>query len=443
MHVSKTQQQEENRRFQEEHSLDSTFHYVVLSLLGVMFSNQSQEDKLDQFITHVQPLFPNTDIVLFSYNSEQRLKILRSSFPITDAMKLGTYPTLADTEFSYFPDLANDTGKFSDYHNDFPAWKSGVTFSVSSLTRRYSLFLARTTLNAFDLSELEKIQEGMLLVEMALKLLSSMRESSSDLQRNEQDAKRVSLGKLAAGVAHEINNPLGFVMSNFNTLSSYLAQVKAHPEIQQINDCQLAEILDDSESIIVESLEGLSRIKNIVASLNVYYHESKLSVGMVDLRDVVSSATNMVLGEMKLKARLNYEPPQIPFYVLGQTHKLQQVLINLLVNALQSFSHTDGEVNVALYMENSLLIENKSSVCLSVCDNGKGICPEDLVYVFDPFFTTKRIGDGAGLGLSVAKEIIEEHLGKIEIQSTIGQGTCVYIRLPLYVAPHHSMKGLG
>ncbi|UXH29911.1 MULTISPECIES: sensor histidine kinase [Vibrio] len=146
---------------------------------------------------------------------------------------------------------------------------------------------------------------------------------------------------------------------------------------------------------------------------------------------------------MKLKVRLNYEPPQIPFYVLGQTHKLQQVLINLLVNALQSFSQTDGEVNVALYMENSLLIENKSSVCLSVCDNGKGICPEDLVYVFDPFFTTKRIGDGAGLGLSVAKEIIEEHLGKIEIQSTIGQGTCVYIRLPLYVAPHHSMKGLG
>ncbi|WP_010318440.1 sensor histidine kinase [Vibrio ordalii] len=435
---------DENKPFlDQKNGVESSFHHIMLSLLEVLFSTQSQDDKLDEMIELIQQLFPNTHVALFFYYSERKLRVLRASMPLSDDVLQNLYPVISDDEFCYFSKFSNHQGEaFSLYQQDFPEWESGVTFTVSSPTRRYSLFIARTQCDAFDEKELEIIQEGMLLAKMALKLLTSV-QGNGNHQRNLQDEKLASLGKLAAGVAHEINNPLGFVMSNFSTLSAYLTQIKAHPLILQMKDSELGEMLDDSESIIVESLEGLSRIKNIVASLNVYYHVPGLSVGMVDLRDVVSSAINMVLSEMKLKDRLNYETPKIPFYVLGQTHKLQQVLINLLVNALQSFPSPEGEVDVVLMIEDSRLIKNKPNICLSVCDSGKGISAEDLMCVFDPFFTTKRVGDGAGLGLSVAKEIIEEHLGKIDIQSTVGKGTCVYLRFPLYVTSHHSMKELG
>ncbi|HCJ6855683.1 TPA: sensor histidine kinase, partial [Vibrio cholerae] len=263
----------------------------------------------------------------------------------------------------------------------------------------------------------------------ALYSMLQFRKTVIDKHQVQQEEKLASLGKLAAGVAHEINNPLGFVMSNFSFLNEYVAQIRQHPQIQPIADPRLHEMIADSEAILMESLEGLSRIKNIVSSLNVYSHTHE-NMAEIDMRDVLSSALALIIGDLKYRAQFVYPAPEKPYYIRGSYNKLQQVFINLIINAVQSVSATqEGVVRLEL-CEVRWPGEGIPRVQVLIEDNGKGISAEHLEKVFDPFFTTKKVGDGAGLGLSVAREIIEEHHGKIKLCSTEGVGTRVFVTLP-------------
>jgi signal transduction histidine kinase len=148
------------------------------------------------------------------------------------------------------------------------------------------------------------------------------------------------------------------------------------------------------------------------------------------VRDVLNSTLALIVGDLKFRAQIIYSEPDRPYYIRGSYNKLQQVFLNLIINAIQSFmNQKDGVIRIEI---NDIPSHGKSTAQIQVLieDNGKGISSEHLGKIFDPFFTTRDVGEGAGLGLSVAREIISEHHGKIKLRSTEGLGTCVFVTLP-------------
>lgn len=262
-----------------------------------------------------------------------------------------------------------------------------------------------------------------------------------------QSEKMASIGQLAAGVAHEINNPTGFVSSNLKTLKDYQNDVihllKAYrslcEELKNENpdandpltkrltqiealeeDVDIEFIVDDIFKLIAESQDGTQRIKKIVEGLKDFAHPGKDKLQYADINKNLDSTINIVWNELKYKATVKKEYGDLP-EVQCYPQQINQVFMNLLVNAAQSIEDK-GEIK----------IETKALsgwVEIKISDNGAGIAKENLLKIFNPFFTTKEVGKGTGLGLNLAYNIIEKHNGTIEVESELGQGTTFTIKL--------------
>ena len=256
-----------------------------------------------------------------------------------------------------------------------------------------------------------------------------------------QSEKMASVGQLAAGVAHEINNPIGFVRSNLGSLRQYLesllllldayerleGQLPANnPELVQLRGLKESIELDylraDVPSLMAESLDGVTRVEKIVRDLKGFSHVGDAEWKPVDLHHGLESTLNVVAHELKYKAELVREYGELPF-VECMPFQVNQVFLNLLVNATQAMkqrgritlrSGTDGEF-----------------AWVSVSDTGAGIEPAALSRIFEPFYTTKPVGEGTGLGLSVSWDIVRRHGGTIEVESVVGEGTTFTMRLPI------------
>ncbi|MFH1807534.1 MAG: response regulator [Pseudomonadota bacterium] len=267
------------------------------------------------------------------------------------------------------------------------------------------------------------------------------------LQAQVAQADRLSsMGTLAAGVAHEINNPLSFVLSNLESLARDLPQVivqcrllrselegQVAPELLAKlgldGDHALSEDeLEDMGARLREAADGARRIRDTVRGLSSFARIDEEESRPVQLTDAIEAACRMALNQIRYRARLVQELAPVP-PVLASDSKLSQVFLNLLINAAHAIPEgqlENNEIRVRTWVESA-------QVCAEVRDTGGGIAPQHLTRIFDPFFTTKAVGKGSGLGLAISHGIVQSFGGTLEVASTLGKGTSFTLRLPVAV----------
>ncbi|MET0406161.1 MAG: ATP-binding protein [Cystobacter sp.] len=277
------------------------------------------------------------------------------------------------------------------------------------------------------------------------KLLRATLELEEQQAQLIQTEKMASLGQMAAGVAHEINNPVSYVMSNLGSLDQYISALQplltTQRELLTSQDAtpgpiapELLEhmrelweqgdvnyLLEDMPQLVEESLAGTRRIKEIVQSLRSFAREDTGEPQLVDVNEELASTLKIVWNELKYKCEVKRDFGPLPAVSCHPT-QISQVFTNLLVNAAQAIE-TRGEIRIRTRQESS-------EVVVEISDTGKGMTPETLSKLFTPFFTTKPRGQGTGLGLSVSYGIIARHQGRIDVQSEPGKGSTFTIRLP-------------
>ena len=250
-----------------------------------------------------------------------------------------------------------------------------------------------------------------------------------------QSEKMAAIGQLAAGVAHEINNPIGYVSSNINALSGYVndllrlirsyekAQLST-PELDRLRrEVDIDFLAEDIVALVAESQDGIDRVKQIVHSLKDF---SRADHGgefvPADLRHCIESTLNVVNNEIKYKAEVTRDFAELP-PVECRASQINQVIMNLLVNAAHAIRER-GVIGIRTALhEGGALIE--------ISDTGAGIPQDHIDRIFEPFFTTKPVGEGTGLGLSVSYGIVRDHDGWIKVHSAVGAGTRFSVWLPL------------
>ncbi len=270
--------------------------------------------------------------------------------------------------------------------------------------------------------------------------------------------KLASIGQLAAGVAHEINNPLGFINSNFDSFKEYIQDLntliscyRKLPDLleretdsdgntglsQIVDDIRKIEkesdvdfLLTDMKDLMNESKEGIDRIKKIVVTLKDFAHPGKGSMESSDINRNIDSTLEIVHNEIKYKANVEKDYGELP-PLYCYPRQLNQVFMNMLINAAQAIDDF-GRIRIQTRLEND-------SIIIRIKDTGTGIESENLSRIFDPFFTTKEVGKGTGLGLNLSYGIVKQHGGEIQVDSQPGKGTEFIISLPLNPALENSM----
>lgn len=269
-------------------------------------------------------------------------------------------------------------------------------------------------------------------------LVKRLNEAQSQLLQSE---KLASIGQLAAGVAHEINTPIGYINSNLGSLGRYVSDLltmlaayqSAESELAPGSACvvqirQLRKKLDmdflreDVATLMRESLDGVARVRKIVQDLKDFSHVDESEWQLFDLHKGLDSTLNMVRNEIKSKAEVVKEYGALP-EVECLPFQLGQAFMNILLNAAQAIDD-QGVITLRTGAEGE-------KAWLEFSDTGHGIAPENLARVFDPFFTTKPVGKGTGLGLSVSYSIVQKHHGRISVASEVGKGSTFRVTLPV------------
>ncbi|WP_213610104.1 ATP-binding protein [Pseudoalteromonas sp.] len=296
-----------------------------------------------------------------------------------------------------------------------------VCIVVTDVTAEASYFMQQTALK----NELERDH----------KKLKQLHDELKTAQKQMlQSEKMASIGQLAAGVAHEINNPIGFVRSNLETLNDYMDKLIKTNETQKkiiskqaeprfialLDDVYekngIAFICEDLPELVEESLEGTERVRKIVNGLRDFASPDNETWCEVNLSAEIGSALIVLENEIKYKATTAVTLPEEDIVFWAKPSAIRQLLFNTMINALH-----------AMQPMGVLSIEcgyNNKDILLSISDTGCGIEPDDLARIFDPFFTTKDVGKGTGLGLSEVYATVQEHQGEVNVTSELGKGTC-------------------
>ncbi|NOZ52585.1 MAG: PAS domain-containing protein [Gammaproteobacteria bacterium] len=270
-------------------------------------------------------------------------------------------------------------------------------------------------------------------------LIQKLQEARDQLLQNE---KMAAIGQLAAGVAHEINNPIGYINSNLGTLQRYtdnLIKLIEHYQVMEgelkksqsepvkqhlalIEQMDFEYIKEDLPDLVRESQEGAERVRKIVQDLKEFSHVDEVAWQWADLHQGLESTLNIVHNELKYTAEICKAYGELP-QVECLASQINQVFMNLLVNAAHAIEK-HGVITLRTGCENN-------EVWVEISDTGKGIPADKLKRIFDPFYTTKPVGVGTGLGLSLSYSIIKKHHGRIEVVSEINQGSRFTIYLPI------------
>ena len=294
-----------------------------------------------------------------------------------------------------------------------------------------------------DYEKLQKKHEALIASETKFKELAANLEERVQEQVKTIDAaqrqlyqaeKLASVGQLAAGVAHEINNPIGFIRSNLGTADDYVKDMTSFAEkfksgmdnealFNYWQEKDLDFTLEDFAVLLKESIDGADRVKKIVADLKDFSNVDGAEVSMADLSEVLSSVCNVVSSQIADKAELELDLKDIPKTRCESGH-LGQVFLNMIQNAAQAMKHEKGKIKVS-----SAFIDDE--IVVKISDNGCGMPADKVERIFDPFYTTQDVGSGTGLGLTVSMDIIKSHDGRIKVESQEGSGTTFIITLPV------------
>jgi signal transduction histidine kinase len=246
-------------------------------------------------------------------------------------------------------------------------------------------------------------------------LVLSIRRIHDRFQRQHvqmvEHEKLSGLGQLAAGMAHEINNPMSYVTANVKSLLTNLEQVATNPELRR----------QYGESVLPDTMDGIRRVNAIVADVRRFAHRDAGRFAPFNLNDEVAVALRLAQHELKQRCEVTLDLGELPT-VIGRSQQITQVLVNLLINAAQAMT-SHGQVKVTTRAEGE-------DVVITVSDNGSGMSKATLGQLFQPFFTTKPLGQGTGLGLAVVHGIVASHGGRVAVQSEPGKGTVFTVRLP-------------
>lgn len=287
----------------------------------------------------------------------------------------------------------------------------------------------------------KEIDESRKDIQLALARLEKAHEElkASQLKILQQE-KMASIGQLAAGVAHELNNPMSFISSNLGTLEKYInrlvdfirAQSEALKSVQSDAvlkkmdkkrlEVKLDYILEDARVLLKESLDGSDRVKTIVRGLNSFSRMDEEEYKKSDINECIESAITIVWNELKYKSKLEKNYGSLPLSMC-YPRQMNQVFVNLLINAVNAIVDK-GVIAIKTWHQDGF-------VWIAVSDTGIGIPGKNLARIFEPFFTTKETGKGTGLGLSITYEIIQRHKGEITVVSEAGKGTTFTIKIPV------------
>lgn len=270
------------------------------------------------------------------------------------------------------------------------------------------------------------------------KLESLINELESTQSMIIQQEKLASIGRLAAGVAHELNNPIGFVSGNFTALKDYVPMIVKYIEYlksenkEDVKDIDLKDmefILGDIPELIEESEEGLNRVTEIVKNLKEYSRIDRVKDDNYELNKGVTTTLMIAKNEYKYVATVNTNLGEVPD-VKANGNEINEVILNIIVNAAQALGDYETDIQKTIDVKT---YSDDNYVYCEISDNGPGIPPDIIDKIFDPFFTTKEPGKGTGLGLNIAYNIIKnKHDGELLVNSTEGKGTTFVIMLPIF-----------
>jgi len=266
-------------------------------------------------------------------------------------------------------------------------------------------------------------------------------EFKSTQQQMVQQEKMAMVGQLTAGIAHEINNPIGFISSNIFSLGKYCERLLMLIEAQQEallsvkpdshqteqlktvrHNLKIERVIRDIPEMIRETMEGVDRIKCIVNALKNFSRMDDSEMQLTDINQCLESTLNIANSEMTHKTMIKREYGELP-QILCYPQQLNQVFMHLLVNAAHAID-TEGEITVRSW-------HAQERIFISFSDTGCGIPEHQLLRIFEPFFTTREAGRGTGLGLSINNEIVRNHGGEIRVDSKVGKGSTFTVSIPL------------
>ncbi len=423
------------------------FNSLILDGLDAILKNDSTETLLTEFFNILQQAISFSAAILIKINPSDELSTLvTASHPHSDAII--TQLTVLDKPNRNIKNVFN-LHQLPNWQVTDPFWHSQhamLTTPVSTSTESYQLYIFSETIGAFNQHDITLMQR---FVSFAGNTISQFEKRNLLVKQKEMEEKQsnieqvlinsekmASLGQMAAGVAHEINNPLSYIVSNIQNLAYNLEQfshlintLKAEKAITQqtlvntLQHYQFDELQTDSSDIIAEMTEGADRVKEIVQGLRQFAHPDQTQIGDIDITELIDNTLRVAWNEIKYNANVEKNYNTEPVIITGRSTQLSQVFLNLFFNAAQAICDKVGVISITTKAD-------KKNAYITIADNGSGIDEDKLNKIFDPFYTTKPKGQGTGLGLAISKAIIEQHSGQIRVESQLNQGTVFYITLP-------------
>ncbi|MDD4051791.1 MAG: PAS domain S-box protein [candidate division Zixibacteria bacterium] len=388
---------------------------VVGEMIGISWDRQLAEETLRRTVDQFTAMINTVPALMYIKDAGNRYTVVNEAF--CHAAKKGGNEIVGHIDSELFPPESADwlygTGKV--------VMDSGR--AVINQEKHVDLgdgvirWLAATVVPLSDDSGVTSGTVGM---------VQDVTEGHLNREQLIQTDKLAAIGTLAAGVAHEINNPMGFISSNLNTMSKYLKKIETFVagslDDQKAERKKISEMFADFADAIAESLEGANRVKKIVADLKSFSRVDRAEKETANLNEGLESTLNIVWNELKYNCTVEKNYGDIPdLYCIP--NQLNQVFLNLLVNAGQAITNPPGKILITTRADDE-------NIYISIKDTGCGIPEENIAKIFEPFFTTKEVGKGTGLGLGLAYEIVKKHGGQITVTSKVGVGTEFVISLP-------------